>query len=265
MTSENKSNPYIIQSVEKALKVLKTFDINNLEQSLKEITDRLEYNKSNVLRIMETLKEEGFVVEDAASKKYKLGIELFHLGNCVFDSMSIKKIAAPYMQEASNTLGVVTHIGSLENKKVIVIDKLWPTNKSYSIRMFSEIGGSVPVHCTGIGKVLLAYKSTEERSNILGNTPLKAYTDHTITDRKKLSDELDKTRLRGYAQNNMEHENYIKCITYPIFNYENKAMYGLSFTGLAQLMDEMDPEVIHRIAKETATAISKELGSSLFD
>lgn len=264
MNHEKSSNPYIIQSLDKALKVLKTFDMNNLEQSLKEITDKLEYNKSNVLRIMETLKEDGFVTEDKTSKKYKLGIELFHLGNCVFDSMNIKKIAVPYMQEVSNRLGIITHLGCLDDNKVIIIEKIWPDNKSYSLRLISQVGGTVPVHCTGIGKVLLAYKSPEERNKILGDKPLKSYTDKTITDKQKLFEELDKTKLRKYAYNDMEHEDFIRCITYPIFNNDNEIAFGLSFTGFYKSMNELDPELIHKIARETSQAISKELGSSLF-
>lgn len=258
---ETSKNPYIIQSVQKTLRVLKVFNMNNLELSLKEISDKLGYNKSNVLRIIETLKEEGFIIEHKKTKKYRLGITLFHLGNYVFESMNIRKIAIFHMERASNILGLVTHLGVMENDRLVVIEKIWPEKNSVSMRMVSQIGETVPFHCTGVGKVILAFQDDEARERILSINPLNKYTKNTITNKDNLYKQLEIIKTRGYAINDQEHEPFIKCITYPIYNHKNKVTFALSFTGLSEAMNNMDEDNIHKIAKETVDNISNELGN----
>ena len=253
---------YIIQSVQKTLSVLKIFDNNNNSLSLKEISDKLGYNKSNVFRILETLKSEGFVSEDAYSKKYSLGINLYHLGNIVFESMNIRKIATPHMQSVSNKLNVTCHLGIIDIDQVVIIEKTLPEKNNPSLRMLSYIGGSVPFHCTGVGKILLAYSDDNVRHNLLETMSLTKYTATTITEKKKLIEELDLTRNRGYAISNMEHEEYIKCYTYPIFDHDGKIAFALSLTGFYEFIDNLDNALIHEVGNNTATRISRELGYS---
>lgn len=251
---------YCIKSVQKALKILKLFDVENFELSLTEISDLLDLNKSSVLRLVETLRQEGFLKQDEETKKYKLSVILFKLGTLVYESMNLKKIARPYLEKAANETGLVVHLGILEKEGVVVLEKIWPNKQVESIRMVSRTGGIIPIHCTAIGKVLLAFKSEKEIREIMKNKKLTKYTPTTITDLEEFLKVLRETKKYGYAVNNGEHEPYIKALAYPIFDDKKQVVAAMSLTGLREAMNEKDQSYLCNLAKEISLSISRELG-----
>lgn len=257
-----KKNDYTISSVQKALKVLKLFNTENQDLTLTEISILSGHNKSSVLRILATLEKENFIKYNKETRKYRLGIELFKLGNVVYESMNLKKIAEPYLQNATKESGLIAHLGILDGLNVVVIDKIWPPQYSDSIRMVSKVGGIVPAYCTGVGKTLLAYSSEEFSRRVLEKETFIKYSESTLSNIEEVMNELELVRKRGFATNYGEHEPYLECITYPIFNYNGKVIAALSLTGLKQIVEEMDKEKIHKILQNTTNIISEELGFS---
>ncbi len=164
------------------------------------------------------------------------------------------------MEDLVKKTSLVGHLGVLEDNNIVIISKVWPKNMTDSIAMVSTIGGVVPPHCTGVGKVLLAYSSEEQREKILSKCDFKKYTENTITSRLELDKVLNTIKINGYGRNNEEHEPYLSCLTYPIFDLNNEIAGTLSLTGLNQVFEQIDFNYIHKELKETTLKISKELG-----
>lgn len=240
-----KSADYPISSVTRALRILKLFDQDNRQMSLTEISQKAGVNKSSVLRVLDSLEVEGFVRRSADTKKYMLGVELFRLGSSGYQFCDFKDMAQPIIKKVVDEVGLMAHLGVLDDDKIMVISKIWPRNSIDAMAMVSVVGGIVPPHCTGVGKVLLAFSDAAVRDSVLKTCAFEAYTPKTITSRELLEKELEKVRARGYATNNGEHEPYIRCTTYPVFNARGNLLAALSLTGLGQIVVDMDPRVIH--------------------
>lgn len=251
---------YTISAVSRALKILKLFDADHRTMSLTELSMRAGITKSSALRVLESLESEGFVKRIEESKKYKLGAELFILSNTGFEFSSLKDIAEPFLKKAVDKTGLVAHMGINEDNKILFISRVWPESHAEGFAMASTVGGDVPVHCTGIGKVLTAFSDPETQEKLLKTCDYRKYTEQTITSEEKLREELAGIRQRGYGVNREEHEAFVSCITYPVFNRRRKVIAAISLTGLTQLMNQMDQDMIHMALREVTGDLAREAG-----
>ena|SRR5690554_4188282 len=247
---------YQSTTIQKALDILNLFKKNG-KLSFTEIKDKLGYNKSTLFRVLYTLEHNKYLSKDKHGR-YELGINIFILGNQLSGPNKLKKVAAPYLKTLSMETNLTVHLGILEGLNIIIIDKYNPPKSS--INMVSRIGSSVPVHCTGQGKTLLAYSSKVMVEKIVNHHGLKRYTPHTITTFDDLLNELDIIRKRGYTIDDSEHEQNIRCIGVPIFNQEGEVEAALSITGLVMnLQDEEEIEKHVNILQETKDKIEEKL------
>lgn len=218
-----------IKSLKKALDVLNCFAVKPT-WGVTEISERLGLYKSNVYDILTTLKAMGYLEKDEDSDRYKLGLQIFALSRAMGDSFSITKIAQPYMQELANITDERVYLAIPHEEEVVYLDSAYPAESVNLMR--SILGERAQMHCTGIGKAMLANLSQEEIGHYL-EKPLTAYTESTITDREEMKAELEATRQRGYAIDNMEHEFGVKCVALPIFDKSHKLHAAMSVSGLA--------------------------------
>ncbi len=256
---ENQSR-YTIQSVNRALRILKLFDERNRELSIVEISAMMDLNKSTVIRFLATLEDEGYLERDLVSKKYKLGIVLFRLGNLVEQSLDINRVAEPVMQELSNETGLISHFGTAQKEKAILLQKKWPKNYVSDMEMIARVGGYIPIYCTGIGKVMLAYLPEEKAEKYAHRTDYKSFTANTIDTPEGLMEELGKVRAQGFAENNEEHELYMYSLTYPVRDHRNQVVAGLSLSGIKEKIMNMDQGTLHQSLRKAALKISRKLG-----
>lgn len=252
---------YTISAVQKALKILQLFDHGNSELPLTEISRRMGMNKSTALRFVATLRNEGFLKMDPDTKKYSLGVILFRLGSYVHESMNIQKIANPHIKKAADATGMIVHLGVIHNDEVIVVEKVWPDKTAESVRLISRVGGILPLHCTGIGKIFLAARTDEEIRAIIEKKSMAAYTSNTITDIDRLLREIAAVRRDRYASNNCEHEDYMMSLTYPIYNHKSELVAAMSLACIKEKFKDADPRVLHQVLQDTTAAISRELGT----
>lgn len=253
-------NNYTISAVSRALKILKLFDSEHRTMSLTEISVRSGINKSSVLRVLESLETEGFIRRSYETKKYQLGIEIFKLGNSGYEFVDFKNIAYPYVKKAVDKTDLVAHIGIIDDDNILVISKVWPSNCMENISMTSFIGSIEPAYCTGVGKALTAFTDEKTRQRILAKCNYKPYTENTITTKERFLEELEITKKRGYAISSGEHEPYITCTTYPVINIRNKVLAAISLTGLTQVVESMDQNMLHETMRELVKGILSEAG-----
>jgi DNA-binding IclR family transcriptional regulator len=246
-----------IQSIARALTIIDTLAEARGELALNEIARRLGLAKSTTYGLISTLKDFGYVEQSAFNCKYKLGLRLFEVGSVVAESWEIRSVASPFIQRLLEEVGETVHLGILDKYEVLYIDKRETTG---ALRIVSQVGMRLPAHCTGIGKVLLAYLSPEARLEVIRVKGLPRYTRNTLTDPKVVEAELAKVRQQGYAIDNEEIMDSLRCIAAPIRNQVGQVVSAISIAGpVSRLRNEQFKKAIRRVI-QTAAVISANLG-----
>jgi len=231
---------YTVGTIQKGINILNLFKTHS-KLSFTDIQKTLKYNKSTLFRILYTLEKNSYLLKDK-NGRYEVGLNIFILGNQISRIGKLRKVSETYLEKLTEETNLTSHIGIIEGLQVLIIDKYNPSNSG--IKMVSRIGAPVPAHCTGQGKVLLAYSPRKIVEKIIKKYGLQRFTSNTITLADDIFVELEKIRERGYAIDNSEHEKYIHCIAFPIMNEFNELEAAISITGL--VMDFSDEEVVNK-------------------
>ncbi|ACB96442.1 IclR family transcriptional regulator [Beijerinckia indica] len=179
-------------------------------------------SKATLHRLLKQLEAERMLSFDEEAQRYHLGLRLIRLAHGAWETASLAAVARPMLDRLAEKLGLTIHLGCLEGDQVLYLDKR--TAKS-SVRMFSSPGRVAPLHCTGLGKAMLAYLDAKQKDTIVGRLSMKPFTDKTITKRQDLLKNLAEIRRVGFAIDDQEHEPSIICLAVPILG-RNGAMIG---------------------------------------
>lgn len=226
-------NPSHVQSVERALLLMEALAKENRDLSLTEISKLMNWPKSTVHGLLSTLRDYNFIDQSQEDGRYRLGVRLFELGNLVARSWDIRTMALPVMQRLNKQWGETVHLATEDKGEVLYIEKL---DSTHMLRIVSEIGSRLPIHCSGLGKVLLAYKNPAEVKWILGKRGMRAMTARTITDPQKLDVELANIRKHGYAMDDREIMDSLRCVAAPIRDKDGAVRYAVSVSGFENNM-----------------------------
>jgi len=246
-----------IKSIVKASKIIDIIAFERKPLSLSELSSRLGMAKSTLHGLLSTLINIHYLEQEQDTGRYKLGIQLFELGSQITNTWSEKAIAKTYMEKLIEKSGETVHLAMLSNGEVLYVEK----QEAYSsIRIATAPGAKLPVHCTGVGKVLLAYSSVQEIDQILKDYKFSAHTNFTITDRKTLMLELQQIIAQGYAYDNQEFVDGLRCVAAPIFNHTNRVIFSLSVSGPLYRMQDEQIEEYKQLLLDATYEISRKLG-----
>lgn len=198
-----------------------------------------------MLRLLRTMEADRFVRRDDAHR-YRLGSRLFALADAAREQHVVREVAAPHLRQLNQRTGQTVHLAAWENGEVIYVDKL---DSVRSVRMYSQIGVPAALHCTAVGKVLLAAQPKRIREALLESIEYHAFTPQTITDPDALRAELDAVRAQGWAQDRAEHESFINCIGAPVADQHGRIVGAVSISVPDVLLDygqvlELLPELL---------------------
>jgi DNA-binding IclR family transcriptional regulator len=245
-----------VQSVDKALLILRLLADKGREMKLTEISDELDINKSTLHGIISTLKYHGYVDQDGKTQKYRLGLYLIELGEIAAGSLDIINITSPIIDQVSQKLRETVHIASLDNFEVVYVNK---RESNQSMRIFTSIGSRNPAYCTGVGKAILAFQDDEIVNELIPDK-LEQFTPNTITDRREFKNSLKKIKENGYAFDKEEFSVGLTCVAAPIFDSTGKAKYAISVSGPTVRMTEEKVRESIEIIREAALEISRKIG-----
>lgn len=214
--------------------------------------------KSTVYRVLKDLSQLGYISYNPETKKYFGSLKLASLGAEVMAHFHLQSHVRPYLLELHQETQHTTNLGILDGSVGVFADKIQA--QDYGIKLFSQIGKTFPLHCTGLGKILLAYSESDVLQLLL-DQPLEGFTERTITNRKDLEAELDTIRSQGYGFDNEEITKGIKCVAAPIFGFNRELVGAISIAFLAALENErsLDPEIA--AIQKYAVLISDSLSS----
>lgn len=245
-----------VQSVDKALLILKLLADKGREMKLTEISDELDINKSTLHGIISTLKYHGYVDQDGKTQKYRLGLYLIELGEIAAKSLDIINITSPVIEQVSQTLSETVHIASIDNFEVVYVNK---RESNQSMRIFTSIGSRNPAYCTGVGKAILAFMDEDKIGELIPEK-LEKFTPNTITDKKEFLRALKKIKENGYAFDKEEFSVGLTCVAFPIFDSNGDPKYSISVSGPTVRMTEEKIDEAIKILKKASLEISRNLG-----
>ena len=248
------------------IKAVKTLDklytiIDLLEESgdmrLHEIAERLMLNKSTVYRFLSSLCEHGYLKKDEETSRYSLGLRFINIAAGIVDRLDLRRIAHPHLVDLEKMIGETIHLTVFDGKTVVYIDKV---ESAKPVVMYSKIGNIAPFYCTAVGKVILAYQSTEKVDELLNDGGLKKHTENTITRKDLLLKELARIKKGGFAVDNEEHEENICCIAAPLWHHDGKVAAAISISSVRSRMNLDTLLQYVPCIKEKSEVISRELG-----
>lgn len=212
--------------------------------------------KSTAHRLLNELAGIGAVSYDSSSRIYSGGLLLARLGGHVTASYDIRGTVRPHLKKLHEETGHTATLGIRNGDHGVYIDKI--ENKDFGIRLHSEIGKAFPLHCTGIGKALLAQLSPGMLATALPKR-LEEFTRDTITSKKQLRANLAEIRERGYALDDGEITRGFLCIAAPVFGPDGAAAGALSCTLPNYIRDEIGIENEVRAVLQAAAAASGQI------
>lgn len=222
------NNPkYEIKVLQKAFRLIELFDEHSTELSIAEIADRLHYSQTTVFRIISNLEAEGYLDKDSESGKYSLGMKLFFLGTLINPHEKLLSIARPLLRRLNQESEETVHFAVLHKNQALYLDKI---ESRQTVRVAaSRIGHKLHAHCSGVGKVLLAYLPTQEAKTAVEKTGLPSFTSNTITTWEHLSEALEQIHKQGFAIDDEEIEIGLNCVAAPVF-FDGRAVAAISLS-----------------------------------
>lgn len=246
-------------SAGRLLKIMECMADTPEPMRLLDIANELDMNTSTLSRFMTTLVECGYAKQDPETLKYSLTYKICVLGNKVKSNFDLPNVARPYLKELVHAFPEMVSLGIEQNNKVVYIETI--QGKSRSLQVLHRIGSIAPMHCTGIGKLLLLNYSEPQIDKLIAECGLERFTDHTLTTKEALMAELQAIRQTGYAFDKEECEIGVSCIAYPVYNESGKIIAAVSVSGptTRQNVCFSDPVNIKK-GLDIVARLSKEMG-----
>ncbi|MCV2363094.1 DNA-binding transcriptional regulator KdgR [Paucibacter sp. DJ1R-11] len=246
--------------------VLKVFAIlqalsERSETGISELSVRLAMPKATVYRFLQTMMTLGYVRQQADSERYGLSMKAFELGAKALQYPDLVDLAKHHMQMLADKTGETVHLGTLIDSEIIYVHKI---DSRHTLGMYSKVGRRAPLHCTAIGKVLLAWEHPERRDRILDGAEFKRFRDKTIVERDPYLAELERVRAQGYGEDREEFDDHIRCLGIPIFDRLNQPIAGMSISFPTFRYDEEKAPEIIAMLTAASRDISTRLGCTKF-
>ncbi len=218
--------PGRIQSIERAVAVLRLLGAAPHDLALQEVADSLELPKSTTHGIVTTLRHVGLVEQDRISGRYRLVGELEGLPGGGLDPHLLRSQSMNWADSLAANTGVAVLLGLPVSDRVEIIHHVFCPDDSPQLML---TGRTRPVHATALGKVLLAHTSwLGSRSRQI---PLESYTSRTTTSREQLADEVRRIRVQGYSLEMGEYEGETSSVAAPIRVYGGLGVGAIAVVG----------------------------------
>jgi IclR family acetate operon transcriptional repressor len=247
---------YNITALQRGLRLLQLFSESSLGLTEKQVATLSLLPVSTVHRFLVNLERAGFL-NCGGDGVYHLGIACFAIGQRALSQFDVRRLSLPYLQELNLRTRETIHLTVRHGLSAVYVEKL---ESSEPLRIHSRIGAAVPLYCTAVGKVMLAYAPQDDRDNVLRQLELKRLTPNTVGSLQELEAELYRVRKNGYASDLEEHELHIRCIAAPIWDHTGGVHASLSITAPAVRMPASRLRQLAPLIQEAGLRISRQLG-----
>lgn len=254
----DKTEQNTIKSLDRAMEVFE-FLSRTSGLSLSALAEETGQSPATVYRILVTLEGRGLVDFDARGQLWHIGPRAFVIGARFLRRTSLVDRARPIMRRLMEDSGETANLGVETEGAVLFLGQV---ETSATIRAFFPPGTLSELHASGIGKALLAHMEDRRLARVLGGGSLQAFTGRTITDAGALRDDLSRIRARGYAVDNEEKTDGMRCIAAPVFDMTGEAVAGLSVSGPTSRLGLDEIERLSRPVMDAARELTRAIGGT---
>jgi IclR family acetate operon transcriptional repressor len=255
MTVRPKRN-YDITALQRGLRLLHLFSESPRGLTAKQVAALSRLPVSTVHRFLANLVTAGFLNRDGEGTHH-LGIACFSIGQAAVGQLDIRRLSLPYLRELNQQTRETIHLTVRHGLSAVYVEKL---DSPEPVRIHSRIGAAVPLHCTAVGKVMLAYMPPEEQDRIISEIDLKRQTPNSVGNVQELKTELYRVRKNGYACDLEEHELHIRCVAAPIWDHTGSVQSSVSITAPTLRMPVTRLRQLAPLIQAAGLNISAELG-----
>ena len=204
-----------VESLSRGLSILSLLAGSSSPLTLTELSQRLGLSKGSIQRLTFTLQQLGYIERDASNKTFRLGPKTLSIGFSATRNLDLERLAYPYLEEASREMGEAVNLAILDGKEIVYVGR-HASRQTLNVNM--QIGSRRPLHCTSMGKAILAFMPKHQLERILRTLELTSFTPRTITTIQDLRICLERVRARGFATSNEEMEIGVRSVSAPLRN-----------------------------------------------
>jgi len=247
-----------VRALSRGIEVLKAVaaDRNGRGLGLIELAQATGLHKSTAHRIVGVLQREGLLTRDSESDRYRLGVAALELGGAYLERLTPRREAMPYLERLMVETNETVHLGIVDEHEVVYVEKV---EAPLNVIVHTRIGHREMVHCTALGKAILAFLSQAEVAAVIARG-LPARTANTITQPAKLLAALAQVRKRGYAVSMEESRELVHGVAAPIFDRNGYPVAAIVISGLKQRLPLERLQKLGVRLKDTAAEISVRMG-----
>ena len=257
MPTKKDKSEYIIQAVSHALDLLEQFHDDVDELGVTELSKRLKLHKNNVFRLLATLESRGYIEQNKATENYRLGLKSLELGQTFIKQMGLLRQAKLALEQLVEQCNETAYVAIFKENHVVYLDVV---ETDMTVRVVSRVGSRLPAYCTASGKIHLANLSEDELETVLPKK-LEAHTNTTRCCLTDLKQELKVIAEQGYAIDNEEMDQGVRCVAAPIHDYTRRIVGAISLSGPSmRFTDERMQKELIPLVVEAANTLSTRLG-----
>ena len=209
----------MLSTLDKGLRVLDALARSDTgSESLTSLSRAVDIHRTTVSRILGTLRARGYVSRERGTDRYRLGVRVLSLAAAVLDDLDIRQVARPALQALRGDAREVVFLTVLDRGEVVTVERL---DSDQPLTLRAQIGSRRPAHCTAAGKAFLAVLPESDREAIL-RPPLAAFTPRTMTSPDQIRQQLADVRRRGFAWDDEEYLDGVRCVAAPVFGIDRR-------------------------------------------
>ena len=239
-----------IQSLARGLKILEFLSQAQDGVSITELAERLGVDKGSASRLVATLASYGYAEKDERTRRYHLGSQVVSLSRSVLTRLPLREAAKPFLRELMERTGECAHLAVAAQGQVLYIDQV---ESPATLRVNAEVGTLNPLHCTALGKALLAFGDLQPQDD------LRAFTVNTLTDPARLRKNLEQIRSQGYSVDDEEFDPGVRCIAVPVWDFRGKVVASMGISGPATRVTSARLTALAAIVLEVGKSLSERL------
>ncbi|WP_050181656.1 IclR family transcriptional regulator [Domibacillus robiginosus] len=247
----------VVKSVARALDIIALVSASRTGLGVTEIAKGMDINKSSVFRTLATLEQYGYIEQHKETGRYRIGYAFLEVSSILLESLDVRSEAQAVLRQLEAETNEVVHLVVYDRGEVVYIEKL---EGNETLRMHSKVGRRAPVHCTSVGKAILAHLPEAEVVDILERQGMPVHTVQTMTTKEAYLTELARVRQEGYALDLEENEPGIRCIASPVFDHQGSIAAAVSISGPTLRMTDERLDKLRKRMIKAGRDISKRLG-----
>ncbi|MCC6615857.1 MAG: IclR family transcriptional regulator [Anaerolineae bacterium] len=240
-----------IQSLSRGLLILDCVASAGRSVSITEVAQMLQIDKSSASRLVKTLVQHDYLQPERGSRRFVLGKRMYQISWQLLNRMPVREKAKPYLYRLVQATGECSHTAVYSEGKALMIDDV---EAEASLRVVGGVGRRIPLHCTAVGKSLLAF------AHLPLPAVLETKTPRTITHTNELKAHLAEVRAAGYALDDEEHEPGVRCLAAPVYDAMGNVIASIGISGPTVRVTDDRIEGLALHVMRAAQALSAELG-----